>query len=99
MTEPSRGPNGTLQKWHVYVTLASVVLACFSVAFKAGFSDAQINGRMNAIEKHLDNDDMVFVRADVVNAKLSTVEEMQHRIEGMQDQQSKTLEEMLLKRQ
>ena len=98
MNDLNRGPNGSLQKWHVYVALASVLLACGSVVFKAGFSDAQINERMNSIEKHLDYDDTVFVRADVVNAKLATVEEMQHRIEGMQDQQSKTLEELLLKR-
>jgi hypothetical protein len=87
-----------LQRWQIYSALAGFVLTCGGIVFWAGASNARLEDRQGQLEKHVDYDDAVFVRADVLSVKLESIQETQRRIEGIQEEQSKTLEQLLLRR-
>ena len=90
----------TFKRWHVGLgSLLAVGLYVTSFIFRVGGTDTATRMRLDAIEKHLDYDDSVFVRKDggfaLIEQRLAYVEAQENRIETEQEQQTQQLEKLL----
>ncbi len=87
--------NGVVKKIHLAVTTATLGLSLLGVAFHAGITEAQLETRLNDIEKHVEYDDSTLARKDVVDQRLLNIEGEEKKIETLQDEQTEELRRLV----
>lgn len=92
----NNGKNGFVKKWHLVTALVTVSITIIGFGFRVGVVDAQFEDRMGSIERHVDYDDTVLARKDVLDQRLQNIENEEHKIEMLQQAQNDELQKILL---
>jgi hypothetical protein len=92
----SENSNGFVKKWQVVLLTISVAITIVSLLIHEAVVNAQTEQRVTSMEHHIDYDDTVFERRDVVEQRLQYIEETEHRIEELQKAQNAELQTILM---
>jgi Tfp pilus assembly protein PilO len=88
--------NPGWRKWQIYSTMLMMVVTMGTIIFRAGFSGATEEAKVERLEAEQLQMKQDFARKDVIEQRLLAMEEAQARIERAADRQAQLLEELLV---
>jgi len=87
--------EGILKRWHVYVALLSILLAAGKIVFTAGDTGARTEEQMREFRQRLDKDEQELARKDVLDPRLSSIEQSQKETKAALEQENAKLDKIM----
>lgn len=88
--------NAYVRKWQLVASGLALAIAIGGGLFRAGAKDEQLEMKIAAVERHVDYDDLVLARKDVIEQRLLYIEEEEKKIETLQAQQNDEVRRFIL---